>query len=134
MMKHLAETRKTGGVTVKEVLTKNKMLVERTIFDKELEAKKDQVDFLLLAQGDLAKRPEGDAVLLAVCNELYLLDVLDEDGFEQWWEDERGTASDELKAVRAQTEKLVKTLTEDSDGSSDDDNDDDEGESSEEGG
>jgi len=124
MMKHVVEARK-AGIAVKEVFTKNKMLVERTIFDKDEEKKTDQVDFLLMAQTELSRRPEGDAVLLAVCNELYLADVLEEAGFEQWWENEKSVASEEMRNVRMQTEKLVKTLTEDSESESESEEEDD---------
>jgi len=134
--KYLAEARHTQGskFSARQVLEKNTMLIERTIYDKEAQGlKPDQVDFLLLAQTELAKYPEGDAVLLTLCNDLYLLDVLEEEAYEQWWGDSRSQANEEMRNARLKTAPWIKALAEaeeeSSEGEEDDEVVDDENES-----
>ncbi len=103
---------KTPENAVKDVLHKYKALIKRNIFDKDDEDEKpDQVDFLLLVQKEAAGRAKGDSILLFVAKEAYSLDVLEEDGVLQWWEDER-SKSDGVGSIRALTEPLIKFLQE----------------------
>jgi len=126
---------------VKPILAANKMLVQRCVFDKgdTVDGKKpDQVDLLLLMQRDLASRVEKggevalgtDNMLTAVCLELYE-DVLEQEGLEQWWEDERSQAGEGMKSVRGQMTKFLETITAetDSEEESSEEEDDDEDES-----
>lgn len=128
LTKYLAEARHAQGTkfSVRYVLEKNMMLIERTIYDKEAQdLKPDQVDFLLLAQTELAKHPGGDAVLLTLCNDLYLLDVLEEEAYEQWWEDARSQANEEMKDVRLKTAPWIKALAEAEEESSEEEGEED---------
>jgi len=103
---------------VKTVFGKYKDLVERTIFDKSKQKKSDQVDFLMLMQRDLVHRRKGEMVMLFTVKELYDMEILEEEGVEQWWEDPKSSDTDEMRRVRSQTEQFVdwlKNADEDSD-------------------
>lgn len=113
LIKYLAEARTTGVTTVKHVLGNNTMLFERIMFDKERDLKDDQVDFLLLVQKDLAGRKDGDGsegIMLQFCNELYMLDVLEQEALEQWFDDDRSMAGEGMDVVRKQVEKFMEVL------------------------
>jgi translation initiation factor eIF-2B subunit epsilon len=75
--------------------------------DRKIE---DQVDFLLCAQKDLTHRGKGEWILFALCKELYEREVLEEEGFEAWWGDARGSETAELVAVRGRTEVFMAWL------------------------
>lgn len=109
---------------VKEVFRKYKGLAERTIFDKDVDEKVDQVDFLLLLQKEALGRVNGDQVLLFVTKEVYDSDIVEEDGVLQWWDDER-SAEGPMGRVRGLTEQLITYLkeAEEDDESEDDDED-----------
>ena len=107
---------------VKDVLTKYKSLVERTTFDSEAEEKVDQVDFLLLVQKEAMGRPNGDQLLLFVANEAYDLEVIEEDGVLQWWEDERSQEG-EMGNVRVLSEQFITFLKEAEEDESEDEDD-----------
>ncbi|KAI9816581.1 MAG: hypothetical protein M1827_001713 [Pycnora praestabilis] len=99
-----------GSEAVNQVLNKYKDLVEKTIFDKEKPEKIDQVDFLLLVQKDLIHRDSGESILIFTSKELYELEIIEEEGFEQWWEDSRSSEDDEMRRVRSQTQQFVEWL------------------------
>ncbi|CAG8906430.1 unnamed protein product [Penicillium egyptiacum] len=114
-MKHiqqLMEGGKGAGPAVNEVFTAYKEVVERTLFDRNKEEKKDQVDLLLSLQNDLIHRNKGDMVLLFTAKSLYELDLIEEEAYEQWWNDERSSNSEEMRAVRSQTQQFVDWLAE----------------------
>lgn len=90
--------------------------------DKKIE---DQVDFLLCLQKDLIHREKGETVLFALCKELYDRDILEEEGYDAWWADERSVESEELKKVRATTEVFINWLKEAEEEDSDEEDDDD---------
>ena len=110
---------------VETVLRKYKELAERTIFDKEEDDKDDQVDFLMLMQKEAVGRTNGRRALLCVSKELYDLEVVEEDGVMQWWEDERSQGGD-LGEVRMLTEAFIVWLKEADDEEDDDDEEEDE--------
>ena len=113
---------------VKEVFTKYRALVERTTFDKDAETKVDQVDFLMLVQKEVLGRPHGDQLLLFVAKEVYDLDIIEEDGVLQWWDDPRSQEG-EMGKVRGLTEQFItflKEAEEDEESEEEDDDDDDE--------
>lgn len=87
------ENSETPGISAREatkqVFGTYRALVERTVFDHDADSKVDQVDLLMLVQKEASGRPGGDQLLLFVAKELYDLDILEEDGALQWWEDER---------------------------------------------
>lgn len=92
-----------------EVCTRYQELVRRTIFDLGQEQKLDQVDFLLLVQKECIGRTQGDSLLLFIAKELYDLELIEEDGVLQWWEDHR-SSREEMARVRNLTEKFVNWL------------------------
>lgn len=131
-IQQLMEEGKGAGDAVKDVFTKYKEIVERMIFDKDSDKKPDQVDLLLLIQQDLVHRNRGETVLLFTSKELYDLEIVEEEAFEEWWEDERSQSSEELRKVRAQTQQFVDWLANASEDESDEEEDEDEEESDEE--
>lgn len=76
---------------VKMVFTQYKAVFERIMFDKNTQDKPDQVDFLLCVQKELASRERGNSLLLFVANEVYDLEIIEEDGILQWWADGRSS-------------------------------------------
>jgi translation initiation factor eIF-2B subunit epsilon len=66
-------------------------------------------------QKDLVHRQQGDKILLFVSNVLATNDLVEAEGFEQWWNDPRSAASEELRAVRQETKPLVDVLAGESD-------------------
>lgn len=105
---------------VKEVLGKYHTLIERTMFDKEDEDKIDQVDLLILVQKELLGRTNAESVMLFVVKEAYDLEIVEEDGILQWWEDDRSLEG-ELGTVRGLTEPFIiflREAEEESEGSS----------------
>ncbi|EEP80604.1 predicted protein [Uncinocarpus reesii 1704] len=120
----------SAGEAVKQLLTKYKEILARIVFDRDHDEKPDQVDLLLLLQQDLAERNKGDTILLFAAKELYDLEIVEDEAFEQWWEDERSTATEALKKVRQQTQPFIDWLmAEDSD---DEESDEESGEDEDE--
>lgn len=126
----VTESGKSAGDAVHDVFTRYKDVVDRCLFDKNKEKKTDQIDMLLQIQQDLVHRTKGDTLLLFAAKELYDLDIIEEEAFEAWWADERSTATEEMKNVRAQTQQFVDWLANASE-EDDDDDDSDEDESEE---
>lgn len=93
----------------KEVCGRYQALVRRTIFDIDQDQKLDQVDFLLLVQKECIGRTKGDNMLLFIAKELYDLELIEEDGVLQWWEDHR-SSREEMARVRTLTEEFVNWL------------------------
>ena len=111
---------------VKDVFTRYRALVERTTFDKDAEGKVDQVDFLMLVQKEVLWRPNGDQLLLFVAKEVYDLEIIEEDGVLQWWDDPRSQEG-EMGKVRDLTEQFITFLKEaEEDEESEEDDDDEE--------
>ncbi|KAG6185638.1 hypothetical protein E4U27_000432 [Claviceps purpurea] len=96
----------------------------------------EQADFILALQRALAhvKQPEQaklGTLLAAMLQQLYALDILDEDGILAWWEHEGDASSggDSMAALREKCRVLVEWL-ENAEEEDDDDDDDDEDEDS----
>lgn len=103
---------RSSEAAVKEVLGKYNALVERNIFDQsDQEQKPDQVDFLLLVQKEVAGKVNEEGILLFVAKEAYFLELVEEDGVLQWWEDERSGA-DGLRSARGLMEPFIRFLQE----------------------
>jgi translation initiation factor eIF-2B subunit epsilon len=117
----ITEAGKGAGDAVHDVFTRYKDIVDRCLFDKNKEQKTDQIDLLLQIQQDLVHRTKGDTILLFAAKELYDLDIIEEEAFEAWWADERSTATEEMKKVRAQTQQFVDWLANASEEEDDDD-------------
>ena len=117
-----------SGTSPKDAVTKtlppNTLLVQRCV-GTEKDEYSEQVEFLLYMQTDLVHRQQGEKLLLFACNALAHHDLVEAEGFEQWWQDPRSSATDELQAVRQDTKQLVDVLV------GDDDEDDDEDDESE---
>lgn len=97
---------------VKDVLGKYNALLERNIFDQsDQEQKPDQVDFLLLVQKEVAGKVNEERILLFVAKEAYFLELVEENGVLQWWEDERSGA-DGLRSARALMKPFIRFLQE----------------------
>lgn len=101
---------KGAGEAVRDIFGTYREIVERCMFDRDSPVKTDQVDLLLLLQQDLITRPRGDTVLLFTAKELYDLELLEEEAYEQWWEDERSSNSEDMKKVRTQAQQFVDWL------------------------
>ena len=113
-MKRIAQLTDSGTSpreAVNALFTKYKALVDRVILDKAVEEKGDQVDFLLCIQKEIVGRPKAGELLLFVAKQLYDLDLVEEDGVLQWWEDERGEKGD-MGGIRGLTEQFVMFLKE----------------------
>jgi translation initiation factor eIF-2B subunit epsilon len=106
----LIEGGKGAGEAVRDIFGTYREVVERCMFDRESHEKTDQVDFLLLLQQDLVHRPRGETVLLFAAKELYDLELFEEEAYEQWWADERSSASEEMRQVRGQTQQFIDWL------------------------
>lgn len=98
------------GEAVRDVFSKYRDVIERCIFDKQSEEKPDQVDFLLLLQQDLLHRNEGDSILLYAAKDLYDLDIVEEEAYEQWWSDEKSSSNEEMRKVRSQAHQFIEWL------------------------
>lgn len=126
-VKRIAQLVKSG-ITVKNAVTQvfeqHKDLVERSIFDKAKASKTDQIDFMVLLQTELSHREGGDMILLNVATKLVELDLIEEEGMLQWWDDAKSSADDELKKVRTKTEQLIEYLKQESEEESEEDEDD----------
>jgi translation initiation factor eIF-2B subunit epsilon len=103
-----------SGIPVKdavaEVFEAHSELVERCIFDKAQSDKADQVDFLLLLQADVTHKENGDSILLQAATKMSFEELIDDEGFYQWWANEKSTESDDMRKVREKTEPLIDFL------------------------
>ncbi|KAI9723652.1 MAG: hypothetical protein M1812_000952 [Candelaria pacifica] len=129
-IQHVMENESIGaGDAVTRVLRKYKTLVQRTIFDQDMADKADQVDLLLLIQQDLVHRDKGESTLVFMAKELYFLELVEEEAYDQWWKDGRSQGDDGLMRVRSQTEQFIVWLAnaeEDSESDSQNEEDSDE--------
>lgn len=131
---------------IKDVLGTYQSLVEKTIFDRrsaDQTEKKDQVDFLLLVQEEavaVAASTEkgtgtgtgmGETLMLFVAKEAYFLELVEEDGVLQWWEDGRSTHKEEWVAVRGLTGQFITFLKEAEEEESGDEEDEEDGDEDE---
>lgn len=127
-VQQVVEGGKGAGDAVHEVFSKYREVIERTLYDRNKDEKNDQVDLLLQLQQDLVHRNKGDTILLFTAKELYELEVVDEEAYEQWWDDERSSNSEELRTVRAQAQQFVDWLAEAEEESSEEEDSDEDSE------
>lgn len=116
----LVESGSSAKDAVSQVLPHNNVLVKRAVAT-EKDNYSEQVDFLLDLQKDLIHRQQGDKILLFVSNELATHDLVEAEGFEEWWNDPRSSAGDEMQSVRQPTKQLVDVLAASDDEEEDDD-------------
>ena len=111
---------------VEKLLPRFKILLERTMFDHSAEDKTDQVDFMLLLQQECLHQEKGEDILARLSLRLTVDDVIQAEGLEQWWEDEKSTEGD-MARIRGKTKQVVDAVVGDSDeesGEEDEDEDD----------
>ncbi|KAF1985380.1 hypothetical protein K402DRAFT_413249 [Aulographum hederae CBS 113979] len=129
-MKRISQVMEEGVPTqeaVKNVLPQHKGIFPRILFDKNKAEKEDQKDFLLSMQTDLVKRKNGDLMFVAVAIELYNnMEVIEAEGLEEWWEDEKSQSTDELRRVREKMKVFIERITEESSEEEDSDDEDEE--------
>lgn len=120
----------SSGTSVREAIAQvfgqHKDLVDRSIFDKNAASKVDQVDFMLLLQADLAHRDNGESILLTATTKLVELEIIEDDGVLQWWDDAKSVENEDMKKVRGKTQQLIDFLNQSSEEESSDEEDDDE--------
>lgn len=120
---HLMESGKSAKDSTETLFPQYNRLVKGCVSADEED---EQAEFLLLIQTDLTHRAQGEKMMLFLSNALATNDLIEAEGFEKWWNDERSSATEKLVAVRKETEQLVKVLCEE-----DEDEDDSEEEDSE---
>ncbi|KAJ5637911.1 translation initiation factor eIF-2B subunit epsilon [Penicillium lividum] len=114
-MKHiqqLMESGKNASDVVHDLFSTYREVVDRTLFDRNKNEKKDQVDLLLQLQQDLVHRNKGANILLFSAKVLYDLELVDEEAYDQWWNDARSSESEEMRNVRSQAQQFVNWLAE----------------------
>jgi translation initiation factor eIF-2B subunit epsilon len=110
----LVESGTSPKDAVSKVIPPNKLLIQRCVRTGESNSF-EEVEFLLYMQTDLVHRKEGSKILLFACYALSQEDLVEAEGFEQWWEDERSSATEQLGKVRTETKPLVEALIGDDD-------------------
>lgn len=88
----------------------------------------EQVEFILAVQRALSsvrtiEPAKAGTLLAALMQQLYALDILEEEGILEWWEDERAAASEAMEGLREKAKVLVEWLE---NAEEEDDSDDDE--------
>jgi translation initiation factor eIF-2B subunit epsilon len=116
----LVESGTSPKNAIDKVLLPNTLLVKRCVSTDKVS---EQVEFLLYMQTDLVHRQQGEKILLFACNSLASVDLIEPEGFFQWWDDERSSATDELTRVRKDTKLVVDALRSGDDSDEDDDGD-----------
>ncbi|CAG8082930.1 unnamed protein product [Penicillium nalgiovense] len=71
-------------------------------------------------------------VLLFTAKSLYELDLIEEEAYDQWWNDERSSNSEEMRTVRSQTQQFVDWLAEAEEESSEEESEEESEESDDE--
>ncbi|KAI3317317.1 eIF4-gamma/eIF5/eIF2-epsilon [Xylariaceae sp. AK1471] len=128
----------TGGLdavkAAKDALTSRK---GASIFVADVgvggESVKEQVEFALAVQRACVSSARiidvGKAgnLLAAMLQQMYDLDILEEEGLIAWWEDARGKEGEAMSGVRAKCQALIEWLENAEEEESEEDDDDDEG-------
>lgn len=133
-IQQLIEAGKGAGEAVREIFGKYREVVERSLFDRGKTEKPDQVDLLLLIQQELVTQTKGETVLLFTAKELYELEIVEEEAYEQWWAHEDSYRTEDMRRVRSQTQQFVDWLAnaEEEESSEEEDEEEEEEESEEE--
>ncbi|KAK5084957.1 translation initiation factor eIF-2B epsilon subunit, GEF [Exophiala xenobiotica] len=116
----------SGGVSPQEAtrrtLEQYRFLIRRQNAEQTTE---EQVVFLLEAQSDLSKRTDGSRIVPLFVKDLYDLDVLEEEAFTEWYEDER-SQEEAVAPMRDAAKPFIDWLaTADEEESEDEDEDED---------
>lgn len=93
-------------------------------FDPNANQEADQVEFLLLMQGDLCQRNKSVTLMPFICNALYMNDTIESEGFEQWWNDERSSTGEEMVKIRVAMKPFMDAIEDDEEESSEEESDD----------
>lgn len=97
---------------VNGVFSTYKEVLGRTLVDHNKDQKTDQVDLLLLLQQDLINREQGETVLLFTAQCLYELELVQEEAYDQWWNNDRSSSTEEMRKVRSKTQQFIDWLAE----------------------
>ncbi|KAL8804492.1 MAG: hypothetical protein Q9182_002499 [Xanthomendoza sp. 2 TL-2023] len=127
-MKHIAnlEKRGTGArEAVHQVFSRYRAVIARIMFDTDSRDKPDQVDFLLSVQRELVSRGNGELLLLFVANEVYDMELVEEDGILQWWLDVRSSQGN-MANIRGLMEQFITCLQEAEEGDESEEDEDEE--------
>lgn len=106
----IVENGKSPKDAVAEVIPKYSDVITAYVSTEE-----EQAEWLVHLQSDLVHRAQGEKILLVLATALTQNDVIEADGFEKWWNDERSSASEQMEAVRKDTKQLVDFLLESDD-------------------
>ncbi|PNS21681.1 hypothetical protein CAC42_1535 [Sphaceloma murrayae] len=117
-----------------KTITPYKSLLEKTMFDRgdKFEQKPDQVDFLILMQSDLRNRKDGEKIMQFASKELYMKDIVEAEGFEQWYEDEKSHEGEDMQAIRSPMKAFLDAILEEESEEEDDEDEEDEDEDEDE--
>jgi translation initiation factor eIF-2B subunit epsilon len=91
----------------------------------------EQVEFALAAQracvnsARIIGASKAGGFMVALLQQMYDLDILEEEGLIAWWEDDRGKEGENMSDVRAKSQALIEWLENASEEDSDEDDDDD---------
>lgn len=90
----------------------------------------EQIEFVLAVQRALlharsVETPRAGVLLAAMLQQLYALDILEEDGILGWWADERAVHGEGMAVLKERCKVLVEWLENASEEEDDDDDDDD---------
>jgi translation initiation factor eIF-2B subunit epsilon len=109
LMKHIQTAVEKGNGSPAEV---SKVALDRykSLVGGAQDTTDDQVDFLLEAQKDLTHRSDGGKILLFFTKELYEQDVLGEDVFMQWWDDDKSSAGPEMENIKEPAQQFIDWL------------------------
>jgi translation initiation factor eIF-2B subunit epsilon len=93
----------------------------------------EQVEFVLAVQRALlhakgVETPRAGILLAALLQQLYSLDILEEEGILGWWKDERAVDGEGMAVLKSRCKVLVEWLENASEEEDDDDDDDDDDE------
>jgi translation initiation factor eIF-2B subunit epsilon len=127
-MKQIAQVVQSGNTVkhaVDQTIRPHLDLFRRNFFDHDADEKEDQVDFLLLLQQDLAHRPQGGSIMFTVSYELLTKDILQVEGFEQWWTSNKSQEDDGLKTIRTAMQQFIGSILDDSSEEESEDEDED---------
>ncbi|KAF2152615.1 translation initiation factor eIF-2B subunit epsilon [Myriangium duriaei CBS 260.36] len=124
----LVESGVSPAQAVKQTIPAQENLLKRTMFDhgEKHEEKPDQLDFLLLMQADLRHRKDGEKIMLHASNELVMQDIVETEGFEQWWENEKSTDGEDMIKIRSMMQPFMDAIAEDDESEDEEDSEEDE--------
>ncbi|KAF7197379.1 putative translation initiation factor eIF-2B subunit epsilon [Pseudocercospora fuligena] len=117
----LIEAGQSPNSAVTDLLPRYSLLITSIVKEED-----EQAEFLLFLQRDLVHRAQGSKILLFMSNALAKDDIIEAEGFEAWWNDEKSSENEQLEEVRKETKQLVDVLCADDESSEEEEDSDDE--------